>query len=373
MPSRIQHQALLAPRRKPSLAAATPEHGDILDIGGSCLRGVYVDKLKDTLAAITESRDTPTLPDELLYDDKGLLIWNQIISIPQFYQTHDEIALFNLNSAEIIRHVPENVTMIDLGSGDTNKVDHLLAEFESMRVPATYLALDISKTSLDQSIASLVANHSGPDTVVKCGGLWGTFENALEHIGKIKSPRMFLSLGSVLCNDPWPTALGHLRNWAATLRPEDRLLIGMDGHLVADHRDKIWDAYHSCDDLFRAFFVNGLRNANKLLGYKLFDEQDWDFMAELEEEPTTRHRFFLRAKKDIPMGNGNAISKGQEIDWFDSHKYGEQDVRLMCCKAGLTVIKSWAAPGSDFRQYLVRPRAKLDEFEDHDSGISGVN
>lgn len=131
------------------------------------------------------------------------------------------------------------------------------------------------------------------------------------------------------------------------------MLIGMDGHLVADDRDKIWAAYHSCDDLFREFFVNGLNNANKRLGYTLFEEQDWECMAELEEEPTTRHRFFIRAKRDVPLPEYNTvIPNGQEIDWFDSHKYGEQDVRLMCGKAGLTVIKSWAAPDSNFRKLL---------------------
>lgn len=97
--------------------AATPEHGEILDIGGSCLKSVYVNQLKETLTAVNDSQEVPTMPDELLYDDNGLLIWNQIISIPQFYQTHDEIALFDRNSTEILRHVPENVTMIDLGSG----------------------------------------------------------------------------------------------------------------------------------------------------------------------------------------------------------------------------------------------------------------
>ncbi|KAM3500494.1 hypothetical protein MY11210_009513 [Beauveria gryllotalpidicola] len=376
-----------------SSAAAIPEHGQILDIGGSALKCLNIDKLKDTLTAIAESKDAPTLPDELLYDDVGLLMWNKIMSIPQFYQTHDETALFDLNSAELIRQLPRHVTIIDLGSGsmsrllspdlltmflessssDTNKVDHFLAEFERKKAHATYLALDISKTSLDQSIASLTANHSGPDSVVNCAGLWGTFENGLEHMDKIKGPRLFLSLGSVLCNDPWPAALGHLRRWAAELRPEDRLLIGMDGHLVAGNRDKIWAAYHSCDDMFREFFLNGLNNANKLLGYKLFKEQDWDFKSELQENPTTRHRFFMRAKKDVQLpGGDNVISSGQEIDWFDSHKYGEQDVRLMCSKAGLTVLQSWAAPGSEFRQYLVRTRSEHDNLEDGDSGIAGI-
>ncbi|OAQ96187.1 hypothetical protein LLEC1_02264 [Akanthomyces lecanii] len=373
MPTRTLPQSQPTSASKVSFAAS-PQHGQILDIGGSCLKGVYGDKLKDTLAAIAESRDMPTLPDELLYDDKGILIWNQIISIPEFYQTHDEIALFDLNSAEIISHVTKNVTIIDLGSGDTTKVDHLLAEFESSKIPATYLALDISKTSLDQSIAGLVANHSGPDAVVSCGGLWGTFENGLDHIVKIESPRLFLSLGSVLCNDPWPTALGHLKSWASTLRPADRMLIGMDGHLVANDKDKIWAAYHSCDDLFREFFVNGLKNANNRLGYTLFEEQDWEFMAELEKEPTTRHRFFIQAKSDIPLPEyGTIIPQGQEIDWFDSHKYSGQDVELMCSKAGLTVIKSWAAPNSKFCQYLVRPKCDRGDFEDHDSGISGID
>ncbi|OAA42402.1 DUF323 domain-containing protein [Beauveria brongniartii RCEF 3172] len=371
MSSLTQAQALSSADR--SSVAAIPEHGQILDIGGSALKCLNIDKLKDTLTAIAESKDAPTLPDELLYDDVGLLMWNKIMSIPQFYQTHDETALFDLNSAEIIRQLPRHVTMIDLGSGDINKVDHFLAEFERKKVQTTYLALDISKTSLDQSIASLTANHSGPDSVVNCAGLWGTFENGLDHMDKIKGPRLFLSLGSVLCNDPWSAALGHLKRWASELRPEDHLLIGMDGHLVAGNRDKIWAAYHSCDDMFREFFLNGLKNANKLLGYELFKEQDWDFNSELQEKPTTRHRFFMRARKDVQLAGGdNVIYMGQEIDWFDSHKYGEQDVRLMCSKAGLTVLQSWAAPGSEFRQYLVRTRSEHDNLEDGDSGIAGI-
>ncbi|TQV97662.1 hypothetical protein V2A60_006599 [Cordyceps javanica] len=354
--------------------ATTPDHGSILDIGGGSLESLYVGKLKETLAAIADSRSVPTLPDELLYDNTGLLIWNRIISIPQFYQTHEETTLFDRNASEIIRHVPENVTIIDLGSGDTTKVDHLLTAFESARIPATYMALDISKSSLDQSIANLHASHSGPDAVVKCGGLWGTFDNGLDHVATIKSPRLFLSLGSVLCNDPWANALCHLRKWASILRRGDKILIGMDGHLIADHRDKIWASYHSCDNLFREFFLNGLNNANKLLGYELFHERDWEIKSGLGEDGSaTRHRFFIRANKDVKQKGGPVIAEGQEIDWFDSHKYSEQEVCLMCGKAGLTVIKSWALPGSEFRQYLVRLKEERDGFEDHDSGISGVD
>lgn len=161
---------------------------------------------------------------------------------------------------------------------------------------------------------------------------------------------MFLSLGSVLCNDGWATALNNLRGWARVLRPQDCMVIGMDGHMSPAQRGKLWAAYHSCDDLFRTFFVNGFNHANRLLGEKAFVEEDWEFLAELEEQPTTRHRFYFKAKRDINIKSvPRVIRKGEELDWFDAHKYDEQGVRLMCSKAGLIVEKVWQAPNSQFR------------------------
>lgn len=214
----------------------------------------------------------------------------------------------------------------------------------------TYLALDISKTSLNQNVGYLFEQHSKPGCVVKCAGIWGTFHDGMRYIQSIKTPRLFLSLGSVLCNDPWPEALNHLKFWAHELRPDDLLLVGMDGHLLPRDEKKIWNAYHSCDDLYKRFFLNGFDHANKLAGEEWFREEDWDFLAQLEEKPTTRHRFFFRARRDIELKMGRSIKKGEELDWFDSHKYGEDSVRLMCSKAGLSAINVWQAPGSEFRK-----------------------
>lgn len=240
-------------------------------------------------------------------------------------------------------------------SSDTRKVEHLLAAFEKARIPATYLALDISKASLAHNVEFLVKKHHPEnDSQVTCAGLWGTFEDGMDFVQQIATPRLFLSLGSVLCNDPWPQALGHLKYWAQTLRSDDLLLVGMDAHLLPKDEKKIWGAYHSCDDLYKKFFLNGFEHANKLAGDKWFREEDWEFLAQLEASPTTRHRFFFRAKRDIELKKlGRTIKRGEELDWFDSHKYGEDSVRLMCRKAGLSVINVWQAPGSEFRELLI--------------------
>lgn len=94
-----------------------PNHGQVEDIGGSQM----VASVKHTLVEIFQTpynnNSKPVLPDELLYDDLGLPIWNEIIFTPEFYQTHDEIAIFDQNGAEVAARVQPGVTMIDLGAG----------------------------------------------------------------------------------------------------------------------------------------------------------------------------------------------------------------------------------------------------------------
>lgn len=169
------------------------------------------------------------------------------------------------------------------------------------------------------------------------------------------------------------------------------LLVGMDAHLVSQDDDKIWAAYHSRDDLYKKFFLNGFDHANRLVGETWFREEDWDILAELENP--TRHRFFFRANHDFQLGeNGRFVEKGEEMDWFDSHKYSQDDVETMFEKSNLIATKIWQAPGSEFRefpkaafppslaytdifvgQYLVKLRNDGDQPGDADSAVSGVN
>ncbi|ODA82237.1 hypothetical protein RJ55_00744 [Drechmeria coniospora] len=281
---------------------------------------------------------------------------------PVFPDELFEIKLLEEHGPELVALLQDEVTLIDLGAGDTRKVEHLLSVFESVQKPATYLALDISKASIQHNVAYLVEKHPAASSTVKCAGLWGTFQDGKKQVEKIKTPRLFLSLGSVLCNDPWPRALEHLQYWVDAMVPGDLLLVGMDGHTLPDDEEKIWNSYHEGHDLYHKFFLNGLEHANRLLGEKCFKEHDWEFGAELGVDgKATRHRFILRAKNEVKIGaHDRVIKQGEEFDWFDSHKYTEQDVTLMCSQAGLAVLKVWQAPQSNFRQYLLTLKGKND-------------
>ncbi|OAA50576.1 hypothetical protein NOR_01026 [Metarhizium rileyi] len=331
------------------------ENGQVIDIGGGSMPKDLGKRLKDILEKPYDTHNKPTLPDELLYDDEGLKIWAAIISSAEFYQTQDETALLDKHGDHIAElYKKKEVTIIDIGAGDTRKVEHLLETLEKSGVKTTYLALDISKKSLEHNVAYLAKKHPSPDSSVTCAGIWGTFQDGQKFVGAITGPRLFLSLGSVLFNDPWNQAIEHAKAWAKVMRPGDKLLAGMDGHTSKDHRDKIWMAYHSKDELYEKFFLNGFKHANRLLGEELFVKDDWDFCAELEAEPSTRHRFYFRAKRVIRSGAvGRLICVGEEFDWFDSHKYTAADVAKMCVGAGLKICQTMQAPGSEFRQYLI--------------------
>ncbi|KAK1994996.1 hypothetical protein LX36DRAFT_660034 [Colletotrichum falcatum] len=359
---------------------ATPKHGSVLDIGGGKISSHILDDLRRVLVAAAAA--PPTMPDELLYDDKGLAIWADIIFTPQFYQTRDEIVLFQRHSGELARdYIPEDATMIDLGAGDMRKVNYLLEELASQGRRATYLALDISKHSLTTNLEALAPRHAGGS--VRMAGLWGDFAAGLAFAETVTAtPRVFLSLGSVLFNDPWKKAVAALRDWAALMRPADLILAGMDGHDVSSA--KVWDAYHAHPDLFGRFFHNGLAHANALLGHQVFRPDDWEICAEVDAAEK-RHRFYLQARRDVDVdvgvGAGTAtttkttLRRGLEVDWFDAHKRSEVDVRGMCREAGLEVVKSWAVEGSEMRQYLIRVNpdggAAADNSSDEkDSAIS---
>jgi EasF-like predicted methyltransferase len=341
-----------------------PAHGEVASIGGHEMTSNIKQRFVDTMMSSGEcERIVKTLPDEALYDDTGLPIWNDIIFTDEFYQTHDEIAIFEKHGVDVVNEVhraieacktTRPITIMDLGAGDTRKVQHLLSAFETAKVPANYYALDISKKSLDDNVKYLADKHSNHDSVVTCAGLWGTFEDGLEWAKKIKGPRLFLSLGSVLCNDSWLTALAKVKDWAGILKSDDVLLVGMDGHLIPDHEEKIWAAYHSRDDLYKNFFQNGFNHLNRLVGEAWLSWEHWDLKAELQEEkPATRHRFYLCAKHDFQIRHGGTvrvIKKGEQLDWFDSHKYAQSNVELMFDKSDLEAISIWQTPDSEFRE-----------------------
>jgi uncharacterized SAM-dependent methyltransferase len=234
---------------------------------------------------------------------------------------------------------------------DSQKVEHLLELLEKKGQSNVYLAMDISEESLEQNLAFLSERHKH----VHCLGLRGEFSPSRTWCQtNVPHPRFFLSLGSVLFNDAWETAVAHLKQWAGIMGDEDLILAGMDGHAIPDDFGKIWASYHGDKELYTRFWQNGFRRANDLVGEECFRMQDWSVRGVVEEKPVC-HRFVFRAKRDVAFEKlGISFRQGEDMEWFDAHKYPEEKVRLACSLAELQVLKVWKVEGSEMSELLLR-------------------
>ncbi|KAE9378264.1 hypothetical protein N431DRAFT_328395 [Stipitochalara longipes BDJ] len=178
---------------------------------------------------------------------------------------------------------------------------------------------------------------------VRCFGLWGTFEDGLKWFERVPGPRFFFSLGSSFGNDFFESAVARLMPWAQAMRPEDRMLLGMDA--TTDLR-VIWDSYHDSQGLFEKFMRNGLMHSNRVLGHSWYRAEDWDVVGVFENDPIM-HRFVFRALGEVvcPL-LGLQFTKGDEIDCYEAFKYGPSIMRQQFKRTGLEEMDIWKSPSS---------------------------
>lgn len=211
----------------------------------------------------------------------------------------------------------------------------MLSKVESEGHVCTYIAIDINRRSLSQNIPTLAEKFDPSKLYII--GLHGTFDDGMKHCRQIPGPRLFLSLGSTICNKPYPQAVKDLQRWSDVLGKQDTLLFGQDAHTI-DYKEKIERAYHSAafQDLIESF-----RDiANTLAGKDVFSKDKWDLRCSFRTDSAGLcHVFMFVAKEDVHFGH--TYTKGTTVDCFTSYKYDQQRVHGMCREAGMRVTNSW--------------------------------
>lgn len=73
---------------------------------------------KDILTGLgAEHGKQKTMPTLLLYDEKGLNIFEDITYLDDYYLTNAEIEVLKTHANTIVERVPENARIVELGSG----------------------------------------------------------------------------------------------------------------------------------------------------------------------------------------------------------------------------------------------------------------
>jgi L-histidine N-alpha-methyltransferase len=276
--------------------------------------------------------DPKQLPPKWFYDARGSELFEEITRLPEYYPTRAEREIL-IERAPDIAAATGARTLVELGSGSSEKTRYLLDALTGLRV---YVPVDVSESALAQAGHGLLEDH--PELSVHA--LVADFQRGLTLPGT-PGPRLVAFLGGTIGNLLPAERAAFLGSVRALLSPGDALLLGTD--LVKDERTLV-AAYDDAAGVTAAFNKNVLAVLDRELGAD-FDPDDFDHVALWDPEHEwiemrLRARAALTAK--IPaLDLAVTFTAGEELRTEVSAKFRQETVRAELAAAGLALSHWW--------------------------------
>ncbi|WP_433310510.1 L-histidine N(alpha)-methyltransferase [Micromonospora chersina] len=286
------------------------------------------------------------LPPKWFYDARGSALFEEITRLPEYYPTRAERAVLAAH-ADDIAAVTGAKTLIELGSGSSEKTRLLLDAFTRHGDLGTFVPLDVSVSALRQSTAQIAAAYPG----LRVRGIVGDFTRHLDRL-PTGGRRLVLFLGGTIGNLLPAERAEFLTAMRAALECGDWLLIGTD--LVKDP-SVIVPAYDDAAGVTAEFNRNVLRVINRELGAD-FDpaafrhvavwdpEHEWIEMRLRAEHPARVHVL------DLEVG----FAAGEELRTEVSAKFRPEGIARELAAAGFVQQEFWTDPDGLFGVSLAR-------------------
>ncbi|SEC69794.1 L-histidine Nalpha-methyltransferase [Streptomyces sp. 3213] len=284
----------------------------------------------DVLHGLT--RTPKTLPPKWFYDTHGSELFEQITELPEYYPTRAEREILIDRAGEIAAATGAR-TLVELGSGSSDKTRHLLDAFADL---ALYVPVDVSESALTQAGHALVAERPGLDV----HALIADFTGAIT-LPETPGPRLLAFLGGTIGNLLPAERATFFAGLRALLSPGDALLLGTD--LVKDEQVLV-RAYDDAAGVTAAFNKNVLTVVDRELGAD-FDAAAFDHVA-LWDADNEWIEMRLRSRTDqtvkIPaLDLAVDFAAGEELRTEISAKFRKEGVRTELSTAGLELAHWW--------------------------------
>ena len=296
--------------------------------------------------------DPKSLPPKWFYDAQGSALFEKITELREYYPTRAEREILYATAAEIAGQTRAR-TLVELGSGSSDKTRVLLDALRAAGTLRSYVPVDVSEPALVAAGEALSAEYPGLDV----RAVVSDFE---EHLGfpvdgDVPAPRLVAFLGSTIGNLLPDQRAAFLARVRAGLRPGDSFLLGTD--LVKDPATLV-AAYDDDAGVTAEFNKNVLAVLNTELGAD-FDPDEfehvavWDAGAEWIE---MRLRSLADQTVQLPaIGLTVRFAAGEEMRTEVSAKFRRAGVEAELAAAGLAVRSWWTDSAAQFGLSLSVP------------------
>lgn len=289
-----------------------------------------------------------TIPPRWLYDDRGSELFDAITRLPEYYQTEAEREILTTSSA-MIAELTDATTVIELGSGTSDKTRTLLDAMVAHGSVGQFVPLDVSEATL--LYAAEVLHQRFPDLEVT--PLVGDFTRHLQRL-PAGDPRLVAFLGGTIGNFYVEERRAFLGALADVLAPGDWLLLGFD---LLKPIDRIMAAYDDERGVTDAFIHNPLHVLNRELG-ATFDIGNFEYAPLWDRR---QHRVDMRLRAGEPervrieaLGLEFDLAAGEELRVEISTKFEADHLASELTEAGFAVDRFLTDSAGDFGMALAK-------------------
>jgi L-histidine N-alpha-methyltransferase len=307
--------------------------------------------LNDALRADARRGLTATpkdLPPKWFYDDRGSQLFDEITRLEEYYPTRRERSILEARADDIATASGAD-TLIELGSGTSEKTRLLLAAMARADLLRRFVPFDVSEQTLRGAASAISGEHPG----IEVHAVVGDFERHLDRLPG-GGRRLVAFLGGTIGNLPPAVRAEFLAAISAGLAPGDSFLLGTD--LVKDP-GRLVRAYDDAAGVTAAFNRNVLSVINRELGAD-FEVDAFEHVARWNADDEWIE-MWLRSPvaQTVKVPELDLIVEfgaGEEMRTEISAKFRRERVQTELAAAGLEPAAWWTDPDGDFALSLSR-------------------
>lgn len=236
-----------------------------------------------------------------------------------------------------------------IGNRSLCKTSVILSAFERQKRRVSYYALDVSRGELTDGLDGLWPLFRD-SPYIQVQGLWGSYEDGINWLARAASVAStgsqavtFLWMGNSIANLTFSDASSLLKGFVdacAGFQLTCQFIVSLDNGAEVP---RILGAYDTSRYPFRSFVLNGLKNANEILGQDVFVPENWSCSRIFRPEKRTLDIYYeaLRDMECCYEGVSWAVGQGELVHAVHSGKWATEDLADICSRVGLQVANVW--------------------------------
>jgi dimethylhistidine N-methyltransferase len=277
----------------------------------------------------------------MFYDAEGSRLFERITTLPEYYPTRTERAIFARHADAIVVAAhgdrPSPLRLVELGAGTASKTVILLEAALRISEDVSYIPVDVSSDGLELACQNVAC--ALPE--VRIQPIVRNYTTHPLQLEPFDGTTLALYLGSSIGNFSREEARMILRNLGSQLQTGDALLLGTD--MVKDE-PTLLAAYDDSDGITAAFNLNVLHRLNRELGAN-FDPACFRHRV-LWNSIESRIEMHLESTQEQDVSIEYAqldlhFMPHETIHTENSYKFTDQGIRTLLKDASFGIGRAW--------------------------------